>query len=64
MCQEMLTAYWSPFEAITGQEPPQFPKTQRMLIGEAWNFEDLEEMRLRYPKLWARFGWTKAPQSE
>ena len=62
MCQDILTVYWEPFEELTGQEPPPSPETQPMLIGEAWNFEDLEEMRLRFPKLWARFGWTKAAQ--
>jgi hypothetical protein len=59
-CEDLTAAaYWA-YEAVTGQEPPSEPlpgeaedRWQRGPAGEDWDFDDLGEMRRRYPRVWA-----------
>lgn len=59
-CEGMTAvAFWA-YEAVTGQELPIPPRphepgapSRRQPEGEDWDFDDPEEMRRRYPRLWA-----------
>lgn len=59
-CEELTAiALWA-YEAVTGQEPPPLSRPpesrdpwQYGPAGEEWDFDDLDEMRRRYPRLWA-----------
>jgi hypothetical protein len=66
-CEDILGVAYDAYEALTGQgftpgvpgrQPwPGFPD-----LGERWDFDDAAEMRARYPRLWALYGWD-APSS-
>lgn len=63
-CERMLSVADRAYEEVTGHEPPAEPDTEVAAIdgstgptGEDWDFDDPEEMRRRYPRLWIRFGW-------
>jgi hypothetical protein len=59
-CEDLtVVAYWA-YEAVTGQEPPLEPRpretgapVRHRPAGEDWDFDDLGEMRRRYPRVWA-----------
>jgi hypothetical protein len=53
------------YEALTGREltveiTGSQPWTGPVDLGEDWDFEDAAEMRQRYPRLWALYGWDEA----
>jgi hypothetical protein len=53
-CEEILSVGAHAYEAVTGREMPievrPFPD-----LGPGWNFDDSEEMKRRYPRLYAAF---------
>lgn len=60
------------YQALTGQEltveavdlhpwPPELEEAWDP--GEDWDFDDATEMRRRYPRLWALYGWHDAPSA-
>jgi hypothetical protein len=62
-CEDLWGVAYRAYEALTGQEltvevagmrpwPPE--------LGEGWDFDDAGEMRQRYPRLWAFYGWDQA----
>jgi hypothetical protein len=53
-CEDFLYVSYNAYKSLTGEEIDggviQLPD-----LGEGWDFDDEEEMRKRYPKLWAKF---------
>jgi len=53
-CEELLYVAWHVYEQKTGDEMPsndhQLPE-----LGESWDFDDDDEMKKRYPRLFATF---------
>lgn len=49
---------WDAYKAITGQDLPlqDLPRPPRD-PGQDWDFDDHDEMRRRYPRLWTCLGW-------
>jgi hypothetical protein len=66
-CERVLGAAYDAYQAVTGQEftvevAAETPldaanKDGEFSMGEDFDFEDAEEMRQRYPRLWAVCGW-------
>ena len=66
-CERILDAAYDAYEAATGREftdevaaaTPSDAASQdgEFSMGEDFDFEDAEEMRRRYPRLWAVCGW-------
>ena len=61
-CEAMLSVADRAYAAVTGHELPPPPNAEPAAeahsfgpAGEDWDFDDQEEMRIRYPRLWARF---------
>jgi hypothetical protein len=52
-CSEILYVGYRAYEAMTGREPP--PKTYAYEVGDGWDFDDKDEMKRRYPRLFAKF---------
>jgi hypothetical protein len=51
---------WRAYQALTGQELTVEVAGMRPRpaeLGEDWDFDDAAEMRRRYPRLWALYGW-------
>ena len=64
-CDDMLYIAYDTYQALTGQElsvevAGRQPRPRLPDLGERWNFEDAEQMRPRYPRLWAVCGWDEA----
>jgi len=62
-CERLLSVHDRAYEAVTGQEPPAESDAEVAAAadssdptGEDFDFEDPEQMRRRYPRLWSRFG--------
>jgi hypothetical protein len=53
-CEDILNVAHSAYESVAGKEIPATRISQPDL-GESWDFDDEDEMRSRYPKLFARF---------
>lgn len=55
-CEDMMGAPIVAYHAVTGNYPKgravRYPE-----LGEGWDFDDADEMRRRYPRLFERFGW-------
>jgi hypothetical protein len=63
-CAELLAAAFWVHESVTGQDPPEHPQQTQLSerwgrgpVGEDWDFDDDQQIRRRYPRLWARLGW-------
>lgn len=67
-CEDMLSAAWDAYEELTGDEPPAPDEDEDdaqdgadgqedgdPADDEAWDFDDDEQMRARYPRLTAIF---------
>ncbi len=58
--EEMLSVAANAFELKTGQAAEEFddknPRTPYPEIKHDWDFDDEEEMKKRFPKLWKKFG--------
>jgi hypothetical protein len=69
-CEHILGAAYEAYEAVTGREftvevaaeTPSDAANQdgEFSMGEDFNFDDAQEMRRRYPRLWALCGWDEA----
>jgi uncharacterized protein DUF4240 len=66
-CEDLMGAAFDAYEAVTGEDIYQAATTEAALgaagepssnkpAGEHWDFDDLDEMRRRYPRLWSRVG--------
>ncbi|MCA8998273.1 MAG: DUF4240 domain-containing protein [Planctomycetaceae bacterium] len=53
-CEEILNVAQSAYESVADGDMPMVP-IQLPALGEDWDFDDDEEMRQRYPKLFAKF---------
>lgn len=53
-CEDVLYVASRAYEAATGNQIPQVP-IQLPKLGEAWDFDDDQEMKQRYPRLFERF---------
>jgi hypothetical protein len=70
-CERVLGVAYDAYEAVTGQEftvevtaeAPSDAANQdgEFSMGEDFDFDDAQEMRRRYPRLWAVCGWDEAP---
>lgn len=61
-CEPILYVADDAYEAVTGHElTAEVTEVAAVVtehsMGEDWDFEDDEEMRRRYPKLWAQIPW-------
>jgi hypothetical protein len=56
-CEEMLYVASHAYEEVTGEEL-EGTMMDYSDLGEGWDFDDGEEMQRRYPKLFAKFGWS------
>jgi Protein of unknown function (DUF4240) len=61
-CEDLLFVADAAYQAATGQEPDFYePAVLRRLrgrpAGQDWDFDDEDELRRRYPKLWAKLPW-------
>ncbi|HZC98881.1 MAG TPA: DUF4240 domain-containing protein [Actinomycetes bacterium] len=61
-CEPILYLADDAYQAVTGQELPADVAEVAAVepeysMGEDWDFDDNDEMRRRYPKLWAQIGW-------
>ena len=69
-CEDVLGAAYEAYEAVTGREltvevAAETPSDaasddEEFSMGEDFDFDDAQEMRRRYPKLWAICGWDEA----
>lgn len=55
-CEDMLYVAGRAYETLTGEELDG-ASLDYSDLGEGWDFDDGAEMKRRYPKLWAKFGW-------
>lgn len=72
-CEAMWGVAWEAYEALTGQELtgqvadrhpwPAELQEDDWDPGEDWDFDDAAEVRRRYPRLWALYGWDDAPSA-
>ena len=56
-CEDLLSVVYNAYQEVTGRElelPPRTPATNDH--EDDWDFDDNEEMRRRYPRLFAKFG--------
>lgn len=64
-CEDLVGVAFYAYEAVTGRDIYQAVRAQespdateersvRQPAGEDWDFDDLDEMRRRYPRLWSR----------
>jgi len=53
-CEHILYVARSAYETVTGNEIPSVPINLPDL-GDGWDFDDYAKMKLRYPKLFAKF---------
>jgi hypothetical protein len=64
-CEDLVGVAFYAYEALTGQDVYQAVRAQelpaaagerwvRQPAGEDWDFDDLDQMRSRYPRLWSR----------
>jgi hypothetical protein len=68
-CEALLEAAADAYETITGKEltdvyepdPELRHRLQHGPAGDDWDFDDDDEMRRRYPRLWATLGLDKFP---
>ncbi|QDU36620.1 hypothetical protein Mal4_09070 [Maioricimonas rarisocia] len=53
-CEDILYVGYTAYRQVTGDDPP---PVERELpdLGDDWDFDDDDEMRTRYPKLFAKF---------
>jgi hypothetical protein len=55
-CEEMLYAASRAYEEVAGTEMEGI-SVDYSNLGESWDFDDDEEMKRRYPRLWAKFSY-------
>jgi Protein of unknown function (DUF4240) len=71
-CEAMWGVADRAYQALTGKEltvevadrhpwPPELE--EEWDPGEDWDFDDAGEMRRRYPRLWALYGWDDVPSA-
>ena len=55
-CEHLTAVAYDAYEAVTGQDVYQDLPQRTVLepAGEEWDFNDLDEARRRYPRLWSR----------
>jgi hypothetical protein len=56
-CEDLLSVVYNAYREVAGSElelPPRTPATNDH--EEDWDFDDNDEMRRRYPRLFAKFG--------
>jgi hypothetical protein len=53
-CEELAYLASRVYESVTGKKLIQ-PSTKRAELGDGWDFDDTDEMRSRYPKLFAAY---------
>jgi Protein of unknown function (DUF4240) len=61
-CEDLLFVADDAYLGVTGEEPDLYePEVLRRLrghpAGDRWDFDDEDELRRRYPKLWAKLPW-------
>ena len=54
-CEDILYVARTAYESVTGSEIPSV-SLKLPDLGNGWDFDDAAEMRLRYPRLFAKFG--------
>ena len=64
-CEFLLYVASPAYQHLTGQELPlevdegETERFRRGPVGDDWDFDDDEQMRRRFPRLWATVGWDK-----
>jgi len=55
-CEDVLYVARQAYESVTGNEMP-LVQTNLPPLGDDWDFDNRDEMKSRYPKLFTKFGW-------